>query len=479
MDSATVIKEVKKKQRLGLLGGGDVIFGSLLALIGLAAVLLGSIEPRWEVVFESAIFLLGTCVFLTDSVGQHWRVPFLLAPVAGLLLIACLQTLPLWSDIHPNIVPRSSQTISVDPVETNQFIIKFLAAALALALLLRYTTNRKRLLALAHLVMIVGVVSGGFGILRRLLPDLAPDPTGTTQLHGIGFGQFASRNHFALLMEMSLGPTLSLAFYVRSRARRFLYCEICLLICVSLVLTNSRGGITGMMGQFAFLSWLYFGAALRGSLPRRFSSTGNSPFWRFWQLGRAFAIRCVLVLFLLGIVSAGVLLLGGESVRERLESVPAEFQARRDGLQQQNPRRLEIWIATLRMIEDYPLLGSGLGAYQTAATDYLRSEGNWQPQQAHNEYLELMAGGGVAAAAMVAWFILILIRESRKRLLDHDPLRRVLCGGALIGLVGVGIHSLVDFGLHPMANTIICCALIALATTKVESASIRSSSAVC
>ncbi|MEP6911758.1 MAG: hypothetical protein ABI923_03335 [bacterium] len=44
------------------------------------------------------------------------------------------------------------------------------------------------------------------------------------------------------------------------------------------------------------------------------------------------------------------------------------------------------------------LLGSGLGAYKTASTQYFENGGNWQPQQAHDEYLELMAGGGIVGA---------------------------------------------------------------------------------
>jgi O-antigen ligase len=233
-------------------------------------------------------------------------------------------------------------------------------------------------------------------------------------------------------------------------------------------LANSRGGIISMLGQFGFLSWMYFGVMFhRPSLkPRAYGQTGGAH--RFWRTGQALALRCVLILFLMGAAFGCVMWLGGEPVRQRLETVPSEFLKRSDNLESRSPRRLEIWGATWRLIEAHPLLGSGFGAYKTAVTEYLRAPDEWQPQQAHNEYLELVAGGGIIGAALSVWFVLILIREARKRLQGRDALGRAVCLGALVGLVGVAIHSLVDFGLHVTVNALVCCALIALATAHVR-----------
>jgi len=316
------------------------------------------------------------------------------------------------------------------------------------------------------------VASAALAIWRRLLPETEFALLWNNKLQS-GFGQFINRNHFALLMEMSLGPTLILGFYAGYGAKRFLYLETAFLICLALVLANSRGGIISMMGQLAFLAWIYLGAGFGSSLFKQYSSTQNSASQRFWRVSRALALRCILILFLIGVVFAGVAWLGGEPIRQRLESVPGEFLARRGDLQNGNLRRLEIWAGTWRLIKAHPLLGSGFGAYKTAATPYFKSGGDWQPEQAHDEYLELVAGGGIVGGAIGVWFVLILIRESRKRLQHDDRLRKAVCQGALVGLVGVAIHSLVDFGLHVIANTLICCCLIALATAKVFQSSIR------
>jgi len=224
-----------------------------------------------------------------------------------------------------------------------------------------------------------------------------------------------------------------------------------------------------MIGQLAFLLWIYLGVAFGESFWKRRSSTKNSALKQLWPVSQALFYRCIMIFLILGAVAAVIVSFGGESVRERFESVPGEFLPRTDNLQSQNPRRLEIWTATWKLTEAHPWLGSGLGAYDSSVARYLKSAGDWQPQQAHNDYLELLAGGGIVGGAIGLCFVLILIRESRRRLLDRDPLRRAVCLGAVAGLVGVAIHSLVDFGLHVMANTLICCCLIALATAKIKS----------
>ena len=188
------------------------------------------------------------------------------------------------------------------------------------------------------------------------------------------------------------------------------------------------------------------------------------------------ALRSVLILLLLSAALSSVLWLGGEPVRLRLESVPGEFLAQGADIENRSPRRLEIWGSTWRLIEANPLLGSGFGAYKTAITKYFQASNDWQPQQAHNEYLELAAGGGVIGVALGIWFVLILIRDARSCLHETDALRRAVCLGALVGLVGVAIHSLVDFGLHVPVNALICCGLVALAITKTQSAKLKSQS---
>jgi len=44
--------------------------------------------------------------------------------------------------------------------------------------------------------------------------------------------------------------------------------------------------------------------------------------------------------------------------------------------------------------------------------------------------------------------------------------RRAACLGAAIGIAGVAVHSLVDFGLHAIVNALVFTTLIVIATSK-------------
>jgi putative inorganic carbon (HCO3(-)) transporter len=128
---------------------------------------------------------------------------------------------------------------------------------------------------------------------------------------------------------------------------------------------------------------------------------------------------------------------------------------------------VDIWRATVELIKDHPLVGVGFGGYWTAIPQYHNASGAYTPQQAHNDYLEIMASGGVIGFALFLWFVVLLLNRARKVLLDGDPLRRAACLGAVVALFGVAVHSLFDFGLHITINSALFVALVVIATVEV------------
>ena len=86
------------------------------------------------------------------------------------------------------------------------------------------------------------------------------------------------------------------------------------------------------------------------------------------------------------------------------------------------------------------------------------------PQEAHNDYLELLASGGLIGFALGVWFVVLLYRRIRENLRVANRFRSAACFGAALGLLGVAVHSLVDFGLHTFANATVFTSLIVIAT---------------
>jgi O-antigen ligase len=116
------------------------------------------------------------------------------------------------------------------------------------------------------------------------------------------------------------------------------------------------------------------------------------------------------------------------------------------------------------MFKANPISGVGLGGYWAAITAYHDASGSLTPQEAHNDYLELLASGGIVGAALGCWFLIVLGRRIKRNLRSQNLFRRGVRYGAVLGIIGVLVHSLFDFGLHMLVNALVFAALIVIAT---------------
>ena len=114
------------------------------------------------------------------------------------------------------------------------------------------------------------------------------------------------------------------------------------------------------------------------------------------------------------------------------------------------------------MFRAHPILGAGLGGYWAEVPTYHQASGVTTPQQAHNDYLELLASAGVVGAALLAWFALALVKQARQNVRASEGLQRAASLGAIVGLTGVSVPSIVDFGLHITVNGLVFVALLAI-----------------
>lgn len=424
------------------------IFASLLVLIVLVAVPFGTVEAWWISMYECAIFGLGALWVLEGLVGGSWNVRErgVIAPIVAMTLFVFLQSLTL---------ANSDGVISADPFETRLTFLKLLAFGINVALLLRYMSTPRRLRSLIHVIIGVAVASAVFGIARQalqhneagfILPYLRRDS---------GFGQFVNKNHFAFLMEMAIGLTTGFVLGGAVKARHLLlYLSAVALMWIGLVLTNSRGGLFSMMGQIAFLIAMFVWQRSRRS---------SQPEPAKHRTLRLFAPVAALSVCLLAAVAVSAVWVGGDVMVTRLASLPGEIKTDA-GEPHAGVRRREVWSATWQLIKAHPLMGSGFGAYGVAITKFHDGSGKWTPEAAHNDYLELLASGGLIGVGLLVWFGFSFIKRARHQLLSAEPLRRAACLGALTGIFGVMAHNVVDFGLHVTANAVIFIALVVIAT---------------
>jgi len=238
-----------------------------------------------------------------------------------------------------------------------------------------------------------------------------------------------------------------------------LYLAATMLMSTTLVLSNSRGGILGMVGQLIFVALLFTAVRPRRELPE---SNKSASRW-LQRLRSLFLVRVALVACLVTVVSVGIVWVGGDPLVSRLEVVPGEVRAENADTRR-GERRIEIWRATWQLIKAHPVTGVGFGGYWIAIPAYHDASGQVTPQEAHNDYLELLASGGLIGAGLGVWFVIVLIRLALRQLHTADSFRRAACFGALAGLFGIAVHSLVDFGLHITVNALVFAALVVIAT---------------
>jgi O-antigen ligase len=440
-----------------------IVFFALLTLIPLVAIPYGGADAWWQAFFDCAVFGLAALWLIEGYLKGSWNFSayFLLLPLFVLTGFALLQTVPLaGSNIESFAFGKTmGHAVSADPHGTRRWAAKMLALILVAAMLLRYTSEKRRLVALIYVIVGVALASAIFGLLRETtlsevgfnLPKLPP---------GSSYGQFINKNHFAFLMEMALGLILGLAVWRGlTRDRLVVSLAVALMLGGMLVLANSRGGVLSLLSQLLCAAVL-----LSARKPVGDSSTSRTGV-RGWaqrfvgsSVGRALLIVCFLA-----VVVIGIKWIGGAPLAGALERMPKEVAAQTEGAR--SSRRLEIWQATWQLIKDHPVAGVGFGGYWMAITGYNDVSGESIPQEAHDDYLELFASGGLIAGILGGWFLFTFIRCVRRQQSAPDKYVRAARLGALVGLSGVAVHSLVDYGLHIPINAVICTALVVIAIT--------------
>lgn len=429
------------------------IFVGLLAVVALSSVPYGSVEAWWASAFEAAVFALAALWAVEGAVSGNWlRTSHLMvAPALLLAGYAYLQSLTF----------GSGGAISFDPYETRLVALKFLAYALYAAMLLRYCDTERRLRALLSAVVLTGLASALFGIARQatqrgqegfLLEYLRPSA---------GFAQFINKNHFPFLAETALGLLLGLVAGRGVERRKLLVpLALALPLWAAVVLSNSRGGLFASLCQLIFIG-ATFGAA---SSTRSSRAHPNEP--AFSRSAASKPARVALVLLLTLTVVVGTVWLGGDPLADRVASVREEVAS--DNADATHTGRKDIWRSTLNMIQDHAVAGVGFGGFWVAVSSYHEGSGGLVPQQAHNDWLELLASGGLVGLLPFALFLYLFVVRARRRLHVGTQFERAAALGALAGLVGVAAHSIVEFGLHVPSNAYVAAALVAIAAVGVN-----------
>jgi O-antigen ligase len=203
----------------------------------------------------------------------------------------------------------------------------------------------------------------------------------------------------------------------------------------ALMVSMSRAGLTGAAASVVLFTWL----------------SGD----RISRRGRAALLAGMALIVLSGFFYAS----SGALMMRVQETLATGVGGRR-----------EIWDTTLQMIRDFPLTGVGIGAYARAVSVY-QAPHEFSFNHAHNEYLQILAEGGIPLAAVVGIAVVAGVARARAMLRADRSASYWIRAGAVSSVFAIAVQSIWETGLRMPANAMLfaaCCAA-ALTRSSVES----------
>jgi O-antigen ligase len=415
-----------------------IIASGLLATIVFTALAFGVVAPVSIFFLELILSLLTILWALKTAIDRKvdLSIPQTAWPLAGLILLGAVQSIA-WSD---QTGKRISLSMDVEATRGTVIVLSFLLIFLLLAANCFWLKARLR--ALAYFLSIFGFALAFYGLVRHfaLNGDFAWfGSTGTSSVSGT----FVNRDHFAGYLELLFATPVSLILMGVVRGeQRILFGVAAILMALTVIFTLSRGGMISLAAETVFImimSARYFS--------RRNSGKMRSHWISKIEIAAVGTIGLAVVL--------GAIWIGPEPVINRLVTGDPNSSDLRSAQSFQQLRG-GIWKDTLRIIRNNPVSGVGLGAFRTVYPIYTSRSGlDGVVTAAHNDYLQILADGGLIGAALIIWFLVVFARSMAGCLRSPDNVQAGLTLGCGAGVVGILVHSLFDFNLQLPSHAIL------------------------
>ena len=239
------------------------------------------------------------------------------------------------------------------------------------------------------------------------------------------FGPFVNRNHFGGFVELTL--PIGLALLMLRGVKRDVTPLLTVLVLVpisAVVLSSSRGGIVGVAAEICLL--IVFRLSRRTS-----EKLSLAPL----------AAAIVAAALLIGWVGAG-------------NAVARFLPGRATGVSM--GKRAAMARGAIEIFLAHPIYGSGLG---TTVAVYPRYETMYDGKlvdHVHDDYAEALAETGILGGVCGIAFLLLLFLSARTNFkAEQGQFSRALHAGAIVAVVGLLLHSFVDFNLHIFSNALL------------------------
>jgi len=409
--------------------------GGVILVLLAAVFLFGAVQPAALALIEASIILLFATWWLMGK--KEITLTPLFLPFTIFLILGLAQVLPLPLPLVKLLSPKTVAlkrelgftswwvSLSLVPAFTLREWVRWVTMLLLYLLVVNLFQERKNLKRLLNSLLALSLFEALYGLLLfatgspTLLWYRNADYV-TNRVHGT----YRNPDHFAGFMEMAVPLHLSQAltwrhpslYATEEKSKKILGLFLVVILTLSLFFSISRAGIVAFVASFAFWLLLYF----------REKTEKGAP------------ITGYLWLFLI-VLGAYLLWIG-------LDPILARFFQTAETIEK---GRILVWKDTIKMVRDFPIFGTGLGTYERSFPMYKTFAQQVVFDHAHNDYLELLAEGGIALIIPFLWGLWRALRWS-----IHSS-SSIITRGAATGMVAMLIHAFFDFNFHIPANAYI------------------------
>jgi O-antigen ligase len=362
------------------------------------------------------------------------------------------RTVELLRELNPAFAAGliTSHPVSVWPRDTWVALTLYSAMAVLLVGTVRLlsVTGSQRFV---ELLTVLAVVLALIGIVQKPLYNGAIYGLWRLEIGRTPFGPFVNRNHFAGWMVMALPLTLALLLAGIARGMKgikpgwrsrvlwlsspeasqlILIAAAAVVMALSLMMTMSRSGIAAFGLSMLVTGW-FVARAVRS------------------RARQAIAGACLAAVTIVVVVWTGP-----ELIASRFAAADwGEFNNRRGA-----------WSDAWSVARAFPLAGTGLNTYWAAALFYQRHELEFFFEQAHSDYFQLAAEGGVLLTLPALICVAVFIRDVRRGLRDErGSTSWWLRAGAVASLIAIACQEAVDFSLQMPGNAALFAVVCAIA----------------
>ena len=445
---------------------------SILALVAWGALAFGAVY-RWAFIplFAGCAVLATACLLKRNRSGKSD--PSLALAFGGMITAAAVQLIPLPApalrSVSPNTdallnnyvvgYPASVQrhALSIDP----QLTAVALAGTVVLSLLLLGLYRAIDRNDLSHIIRGLAVLGGLLalcGIVQKALWNGRIYGVWQPVEQGLPFGPFVNRNHFAgwtlMAMPTTVGYLIARTTHGMRRVRRdwrsrivwlssleasetILIAFAVLLMALGLTMSMSRSGTLGLIGALML-----------------------SAFFVIRHRAASAARRGILATYFVVVAITAVGWAGVDRLMARFgENDPLTFG-----------NRTGIWSDSLRIVSDFPVFGTGLNTYGVATLFYQTVMPDKHVAQAHNDYLQLLAEGGILVGIPFLFAVVVVVRliRDRFRSVSRDSTDYWIRLGAVTGIVAIALQEIGEFSLQMPGNAVLFVVLAAIALRPAE-----------